>query len=56
MLMELADESPSGAAEKMRLTPVWASSKFPSTAQTPTFRPACVTICAFCTALTPSRG
>ena len=56
MLMEFADESPFGIAEKTAFTPDWASSKLPSTAQTLTLRPACVTIWAFCTALTPSRG
>ena len=33
-------------SEKMRFTPAWASSKFPATAQTPTFSPSWVTIWA----------
>ena len=61
MLIELADErrTPlfSGApAAKICFTPVCVSSKFPRTAQTQTFAPSCVTICAFCTAETPASG
>ena len=41
---------------KMRFTAVWASSKFPSMAQTITLRPSWVAICRFCMGLTPSRG
>ena len=65
MLMELALESraPFSAAQRfcsssanMFFTPVCASSKLPFTAQTPTLLPACVTIWAFCTSLTPPSG
>ena len=38
------------SSEKMRLTPAWASSKLPMTAQTPTFSPSWVTICSSWTA------
>ena len=44
------------ASEKMRFTPAWASSKFPTTAQTPTFCPSWVTIWASWTRETPSLG
>ena len=62
MLMELAEDRltplPSSSfslptAAKMFFTPVCASSKLPRTAHTQTFSPACVAICACCTALTP---
>ena len=43
-------------SEKMRFTPAWASSKFPTTAQTPTFSPSWVTIWASWTWETPSLG
>ena len=63
MLMEFAEErrQPAGSASpfraaKARLTPVWQSSKLPRTAQTFTFAPTCVTICAFCTGETPASG
>ena len=49
--MELAEDSRKGStlpwqAAKMFFTPVWASSKLPSTAQTWTFSPSWVTIWA----------
>ena len=65
MLMELALERRvfacaaqrcSRSSAKMALTPVCASSKLPRTAQTQTFPPRWVCICAFCTSLTPSSG
>ena len=65
MLMELALDSraPAAAAQRfcsssanMFFTPVWASSKLPLTAQTPTLPPVWVTIWAFCTSLTPPSG
>ena len=65
MLMELAEESrtpfpcskPSRSTwAKMRFTPVWASSKFPRTAQTQTLSPSWVAIWACWTGLTPPWG
>ena len=41
---------------KICLTAVWASSKLPSMAQTPTLPPSCVTIWRFCMGLTPFWG
>ena len=65
MLIELAEvsscprarssSSPASAA-KARFTPVWQSSKLPRTAQTVTFCPSCVSICARCTFDTPPCG
>lgn len=57
MFIEFAEDRPRSRTDsKICLTPDWASSKLPSTAQTWTLRPSCVTICAFWTGLTPSTG
>ena len=65
MLIELAEvsswarafspSSPESAAKAL-FTPLWQSSKLPRTAQTVTFAPSWVTICARCTAETPPCG
>ena len=44
------------SSEKMRFTPAWASSKLPTTAQTPTLAPSWVTIWVSWTLDTPSVG
>ena len=44
------------AVEKMRFTPVWASSKLPRTAATATFLPRWVIIWRSCILLTPPSG
>ena len=63
--MEFAEENmspfsasfaPTALSVKIFLTPLWASSKLPSMAQTPTLAPSWVTIWSFCMGLTPSLG
>ena len=51
-----ASFSETAGVVKIFLTPVCASSKLPCTAITWVLFPPVVTICSFCTSLTPSRG